>query len=189
MGDRSASAKSILELDKHLARVRRREGAGGHQLRRARARGARDHRPQRRRQELDAERDQRRLPSAAGHHHLPRQEAARHGHARRRGAGHRAHVPEHRAVQGHDGARQHHDRAQPEDERNFLQQAIWWGRARSEELVHRRKVEQVIDFLEIEHIRKTPVGRLPYGLQKRVELARALAAEPSCCCSTSRWRA
>ena len=61
----------------------------------------------------------------------------------------------------------------------FLEQAIWWGRARNEELEHRRKVEQVIDFLEIQHIRKTPVGRLPYGLQKRVELARALAAEPS----------
>ena len=44
---------------------------------------------------------------------------------------------------------------------------------------NRAKVEAVIDFLEIQHIRKTPVGRLPYGLQKRVELARALAAEPS----------
>ena len=42
-----------------------------------------------------------------------------------------------------------------------------------------RKVEEIIDFLEIQHIRKTPVGRLPYGLQKRVELARALAAEPT----------
>jgi branched-chain amino acid transport system ATP-binding protein len=61
----------------------------------------------------------------------------------------------------------------------FLEQAIWIGRARREELLHRRKVEEVIDFLEIQHIRKTPVGRLPYGLQKRVELARALAAEPS----------
>ncbi|HET9700224.1 MAG TPA: ATP-binding cassette domain-containing protein, partial [Burkholderiales bacterium] len=48
-----------------------------------------------------------------------------------------------------------------------------------EELKHRRKVEEIIDFLQIEHIRKTPVGRLPYGLQKRVELARALAAEPA----------
>jgi branched-chain amino acid transport system ATP-binding protein len=62
---------------------------------------------------------------------------------------------------------------------NFLLQALWWGPARREELEHRRKVEEVIDFLEIEHIRKTPVGRLPYGLQKRVELGRALAAEPS----------
>jgi len=62
---------------------------------------------------------------------------------------------------------------------SFVEQAIWWGRARREELEHRAKVEEVIDFLEIQHIRKTPVGRLPYGLQKRVELARALAAEPS----------
>ena len=61
---------------------------------------------------------------------------------------------------------------------NFLQQAVYWGAARREELEHRAKVEAVIDFLEIQHIRKTPVGRLPYGLQKRVELARALAAEP-----------
>jgi len=61
---------------------------------------------------------------------------------------------------------------------NFLQQALYWGAARREELEHRARVETVIDFLEIEHILKTPVGRLPYGLQKRVELARALAAEP-----------
>ncbi len=61
---------------------------------------------------------------------------------------------------------------------NFIQHALWWGKAAREELAHRAKVEEVIDFLEIEHIRKTPVGRLPYGLQKRVELARALAAEP-----------
>jgi branched-chain amino acid transport system ATP-binding protein len=61
----------------------------------------------------------------------------------------------------------------------LLAQAIHIGRARREELQHRQKVEEVIDFLEIQHIRKTPVGRLPYGLQKRVELARALAAEPS----------
>ena len=62
---------------------------------------------------------------------------------------------------------------------NFLQQALWIGAARREELEHRRAVEEIIDFLEIQHIRKTPVGRLPYGLQKRVELARALAAEPT----------
>ncbi len=55
---------------------------------------------------------------------------------------------------------------------------LWWGSAQKEELEHRRYVEDVIDFLEIEAIRKTPVGRLPYGLQKRVELGRALAAEP-----------
>jgi branched-chain amino acid transport system ATP-binding protein len=60
----------------------------------------------------------------------------------------------------------------------LLAQALYWGPAQREEIAHRRKVEEVIDFLQIEHIRKTPVGRLPYGLQKRVELARALAAEP-----------
>lgn len=57
-------------------------------------------------------------------------------------------------------------------------QALWWGRAEREEIQHREYVERVIDFLEIQHIRKTPVGKLPYGLQKRVELGRALAAEP-----------
>jgi branched-chain amino acid transport system ATP-binding protein len=62
---------------------------------------------------------------------------------------------------------------------NFVQQALWWGPARRDEIENRHKVEEVIDFLEIQHIRKTPVGRLPYGLQKRVELARALAAEPA----------
>ena len=52
------------------------------------------------------------------------------------------------------------------------------GPALNEEIEHRKSVEEVIDFLEIEHIRKEPVGTLPYGLQKRVELGRALAAEP-----------
>ncbi|HJU71516.1 MAG TPA: ABC transporter ATP-binding protein [Paucimonas sp.] len=60
-----------------------------------------------------------------------------------------------------------------------LANALWWGPARNEEIAHRKVVEEVIDFLEIQHIRKVPVGRLAYGLQKRVELARALAAEPS----------
>ncbi|MCO5732409.1 ABC transporter ATP-binding protein [Rhizobium sp. SSA_523] len=60
----------------------------------------------------------------------------------------------------------------------LLHQAFWWGAAQREETEHREKVEKIIDFLEIQAIRKTPVGRLPYGLKKRVELARALAAEP-----------
>ncbi len=62
---------------------------------------------------------------------------------------------------------------------SFIEHALWLGRAKREELEHRKKVEEVIDFLEIQHIRRIPVGRLPYGLQKRVELGRALAAEPS----------
>jgi branched-chain amino acid transport system ATP-binding protein len=61
---------------------------------------------------------------------------------------------------------------------NAFWQALHLGPARREEVEHREVAERVIDFLEIEQIRKTPVGRLPYGLQKRVELGRALAAEP-----------
>jgi branched-chain amino acid transport system ATP-binding protein len=62
---------------------------------------------------------------------------------------------------------------------SFLLDALWWGPARRQELANRAVVERIIDFLEIQAIRKTPAGRLPYGLQKRVELARALAAEPA----------
>ena len=62
---------------------------------------------------------------------------------------------------------------------SLLSQILYWGAALQEEERHRAYVEQVIDFLEIEAIRKTPVGKLPYGLQKRVELGRALAAEPT----------
>lgn len=61
----------------------------------------------------------------------------------------------------------------------LLEQALHIGRASREEIEHRRKAEEIIEFLEIQHIRKTPAGALSYGLQKRVELARALAAEPS----------
>jgi branched-chain amino acid transport system ATP-binding protein len=61
---------------------------------------------------------------------------------------------------------------------SFLLEALYWGPAQRQELAHRAFVERIIDFLEIQAIRKTPAGRLPYGLQKRVELARALAAEP-----------
>jgi branched-chain amino acid transport system ATP-binding protein len=61
---------------------------------------------------------------------------------------------------------------------NVLLDALYWGPAKKEEIKHRERVEEIIDFLEIQAIRKTPVGRLPYGLQKRVELGRALAMEP-----------
>jgi branched-chain amino acid transport system ATP-binding protein len=62
---------------------------------------------------------------------------------------------------------------------NLLLQAVRIGPALNEELQHRAFVEQIIDFLEIQAYRKTPVGRLPYGLQKRVDLGRALAMEPT----------
>jgi len=62
--------------------------------------------------------------------------------------------------------------------RNMFWQALYLGPARKEEMENREYVEDIIDFLEIQAIRRTPVGRLPYGLQKRVELGRALAMEP-----------
>ena len=61
---------------------------------------------------------------------------------------------------------------------NLFLQAIRWGPAEREEMEHRQRVEEIIDFLEIQPYRKTPVGQLPYGLQKRVDLGRALALEP-----------
>ncbi len=60
----------------------------------------------------------------------------------------------------------------------ILAQALRFGPAEREEIEHREMVERIIDFLEIQPYRKTPVGRLPYGLQKRVDLGRALASEP-----------
>jgi len=62
--------------------------------------------------------------------------------------------------------------------RSFLAGAVWFGPARHEELENRRRVEDIIDFLEIEQWRKHPVALLPYGIQKRVELGRALAMDP-----------
>ena len=61
---------------------------------------------------------------------------------------------------------------------NFVTGAIYFGWARREEIRHRQVVEEIIDFLEIQSIRKQPVGALPYGMRKRVELGRALALEP-----------
>lgn len=61
---------------------------------------------------------------------------------------------------------------------NVLSSAVYFGPAHKEEIGHRKTVEDIIDFLEIESIRKTTVGMLPYGMRKRVELGRALALEP-----------
>ncbi len=62
---------------------------------------------------------------------------------------------------------------------NLLTGALFYGAARREEIEHRHRVEEIIDFLEMEGIRKTIVGNLSYGLRKRVELGRALALEPT----------
>src|SRR6266702_3552094 len=55
---------------------------------------------------------------------------------------------------------------------------VYWGLAQKEEVVHRKRVEDLIDFLKIQDLRRRPTGSLPYGLQKRVELGRALALDP-----------
>jgi branched-chain amino acid transport system ATP-binding protein len=60
----------------------------------------------------------------------------------------------------------------------FLAGAVWFGRARREEIAHRAKVEEVVDLLELGPHRREPVGLLPFGIQKRIELARALSMEP-----------
>jgi branched-chain amino acid transport system ATP-binding protein len=60
----------------------------------------------------------------------------------------------------------------------FVAGALWWGRAKREEVEHREKVEEVVELLELERFRHTHAGLLPYGVQKRVELGRALAMEP-----------
>jgi branched-chain amino acid transport system ATP-binding protein len=62
--------------------------------------------------------------------------------------------------------------------KNFFWQLLRHGPAMKEEIEHRHRVEEIIDFLRIQEIRRVPVGRLPYGLQKRIELGRALAMEP-----------
>ena len=60
----------------------------------------------------------------------------------------------------------------------FVSGALWFGRARREEIEHRRRVEEVMDLLELQTYRNRPVGLLPYGIQKRIELGRALAMDP-----------
>ena len=73
---------------------------------------------------------------------------------------------------------------------NFLEVALQLPRARRDETANREAVEEIIEFLQIEHVRNTPVARLPYGLQKRVEARpRARRRSRRCCCSTSRWPA
>lgn len=62
---------------------------------------------------------------------------------------------------------------------NMITGALFWGPARREEIEHRRYVEEIIDFLEMERVRTEIVGNLSYGLRKRVELGRALALEPT----------
>ena len=72
---------------------------------------------------------------------------------------------------------------------NFLEVAMQLPRARREETANREAVEEIIEFLQIEHVRKTPVARLPYGLQSAWNSAALLPPSRRCCCSTNRWPA
>ncbi len=73
--------------------------------------------------------------------------------------------------------------------RGFLWQLLRIGPALNEEIAHRRRVEEIIDFLEIQAIRKVPVARLPYGCRSASSLAGRWPWSPTFCCSTSRWPA
>ena len=99
----------------------------------------------------------------------PHQNAAR---------GHGPHVPEHRAVREPDGDRQPHARPGARREVRDAGRLVLAGPARSSELADRAAVEDIVDFLELAQYRGFPVGLLPYGVQKRVELGRALAMQP-----------
>jgi branched-chain amino acid transport system ATP-binding protein len=61
----------------------------------------------------------------------------------------------------------------------FVTGALWWGRTKGEEIAHRRRVEEIVELLELEAYRHHHVGALPYGIQKRIELGRALAMDPT----------
>ena len=92
---------------------------------------------------------------------------------------HRPHVSERGAFPRYECARKYHGGERHCHMRaGVLSAGFFWGLAQREEIHHRATVERIIDFLEINHIRKASAGTLPYGLQKRVELGRALAAEP-----------
>jgi branched-chain amino acid transport system ATP-binding protein len=108
---------------------------------------------------------------------------------RRPASGHCAHLPERGAVQGHVDARQHHVGTHAEDEQELLLAGAQFGPARDEEIEHRLKVEEIIDFLEIQHIRKTRWASCPTACKSASNLAGRWRWSRSCCCSTSRWRA
>jgi branched-chain amino acid transport system ATP-binding protein len=162
----------------HQPALRRGEGADRHQLQRARARGARHHRPQRRRQEQHAQLHQRRVHAAGRQHHLPRQDLL-HMNSRQVAEMGFARTFQNLALfKGMSVLDNIMTGRNLKMKTNLFQQAFRWGAARARRTEHREFVEKIIDFLEIQAYRKTPVGRLPYGLQKRVDLGRALAMEP-----------
>ena len=167
------------------AAVRRRQGDRRGQLRRsAGSELFADHRAQRRRQDLDLQRDLRRVPAAVrrvGSDVLDRARTSTSSASARTGSPRSASPARSRTsscsrnltvLENLMLGRHHHIRYGP------LSAIVWLGRARREEIANRAAVEDIVDFLELEQWRRLPVGLLPYGVQKRVELGRALAMEP-----------
>ncbi len=173
------TAAAILTRRGHQPLVRRRQGDHRRRLRGQPRRDLVDHRAERRRQELDAQRHQRLLPAVARHASFSRARTARtctpHDVARLGFARTFQNIALFKGMSTLDNIMTGRSLKM---KGNFLTDALYWGFAQKEETAHREQVEKIIDFLEIQAIRKTPVGKLPYGLQKRVELARALAMEP-----------
>ena len=135
-------------------------------------------RPERRRQDQRAELHQRHL-SRRGRHPLSRQKCERTSAARDRAAWDRAHVPARRIVSANDGVGNllvgRHARIRT----NPIAEMLFLPSVRREEMRQREAVEKIIDFVELERYRHTPVGGLPFGTQKIVGFARALALEPA----------
>ena len=178
----------------HRARLRRCQCAHRHQLRRARTRGAGHHRPERCRQEFDAQLHQRRVPAAAGIDHLSWPDLQPHEPAPGGRDGHRPHIPEPGTVQGHERARQHHDRAQPED----AQQPVPAGAAAAVRLERggSAKRQRNAGWSKRSSIssRSSPTARhrsasSPTACRNASTSAGRWRWNRRCCCSTSRWPA
>ena len=173
-----------------VAVLRRREGDARRLLRHPQGRDPRHHRPQRRRQDVDAQRHQRLLSPAGGHDHVQGQAAPRHAALSRRQPGHRPHVPERRAVQGHVDARQHHDGAHAEDAaRPRSAHMLHWGPAQREEISTARRSSASSISSRSRTSARCRSASCPTACRSASSSAARWPWSRSCCCSTSRWPA
>ena len=174
----------------HHAALRRRDRDPRCLLRHPRARGPRHHRAERRGQVLDAQCHQRLLPSAGGRDLVPRAQARAHPPPPDRAPGDRAHLPEHRAVQGDDDARQHHDRAADQDAaQHALAGALGRpGRGRGDRASRGGREDHRLPRDPGTSARRRS-GACPTACRSASSSAARSPPSPRCCCSTSRWRA
>ena len=138
-----------------------------------------DHRPERRRQDHDLQPDLPHLSANRGTNFPRGQRHHPHAAASNRATRHRAHLPEHRAVRQCDGAQQPSGRPAPPLARPALSRTCCSCRACAAlNTSIARRVEEVIDFLDLQRYRDKLIASLPYGVRKVIELARALCTEP-----------